>query len=268
MISQNFEKVEEADFPVIFSENFLESSFYKACLKEFSSLDISSWPVVMGSRSRLSNDDKNFYSVLANNPSLERLYELVNTKEFCSNLFEALGYKTNDFNYHASHLRQSSNNVRGVITALLNRWKIIRFFKPLVYRVLVKPFRQGAWSKNSAIEANDIYIHFDISIAKNGYVSSPHLDSPKRVAAFLLYFSEAEETGGSGGDFTVYREIDGVRGQQDLSFTNVIPVTSFSPKHNLFVSFVSSDLAYHGVPEIQGATHPRRFIYVGISKVL
>ena len=113
-----------------------------------------------------------------------------------------------------------------------------------------------------------LYLHLDISSSHNGYKREIHHDNPNRLVAFVIYFSDAAESEGQGGEFVIHRHRTKKRyaeyeRQPDPADTTVHE--TLTPKRGLGVVFLSTRNSYHSVPILAGATKSRKFIYGGLS---
>ena len=99
---------------------------------------------------------------------------------------------------------------------------------------------------------NNLSLHFDISIASEGYVREIHLDMSHRFLNFLIYFENSEDVGGEGGELCLYNN--------DLSLYNVS-----KPKDNKAIFFFSTPQSWHSVNKMINTKKWRKFIYGGYS---
>jgi len=212
----------------------------------------------MGNRFRLSNTDLFFNKVISRNPALQKLYKSVNSIVF---IRKVLSYYYPDIPRFTFTEARPLSPIRSIIDRL--------FFAPMLRKLYFKCSQQKL--KNTEIERNlfrdgsTLSLYFDISFGLNGYSSPPHLDNPSRVAAFLIYFSDQGDNKGSGGEFNIYDSPDFVKGSRNVNPENLKLVKSLVPKKNLFVSFLSNESSFHGVPCLKDSLHPRCFIYAGIT---
>ena len=113
-----------------------------------------------------------------------------------------------------------------------------------------------------------LFLHFDYSVAGNGYEREPHRDGSNRLAAGLVYLNEI--VGGKGGEFTIYRHIGTdakpMRKRQP-NLQDVELVSSITPKRGLAMCFLSDENSYHGVNLMEGYSDGtlRAFCYFGVS---
>jgi hypothetical protein len=110
--------------------------------------------------------------------------------------------------------------------------------------------------------ANELFNRFDFTIARGNYTSYVHLDSPRRVIGGLLFFSDAEEEGMAGGEFTLYRDL---LFANDRSAHLPIPVKKFPMRKNTGVLFLNCNVGFHGPSRIRSIKGTRKWVYYSIS---
>jgi len=254
--------LEDAPYPFLIMENFLDQAFCDQLVSEFpDETEVLEWQSVMGGRRRLGSEQKRFYRFLDEKPAWKRLYGLLNSEQFVAAIFDRFGAELKELAnqpdrpwvFDPDLLRRRASDYAGY--SLLDRFKL----------------KLGMKLDNDPVPApadkDRIYLHFDISYATDGYKREIHRDSDPRIAAFLIYFSDAAETGGSGGEFGVHRLPAGSGkpfvAKPDDGTTETVAM--LRAQKNLFVLFLSQPNSYHSVPEIMGANGARKFIYVGVS---
>jgi hypothetical protein len=111
-------------------------------------------------------------------------------------------------------------------------------------------------------DANELFNRFDFTVAGGDYTAYVHLDSPRRLVGGVLFFSDAEQEGLQGGEFTLYRDL--LFGD-DRNCHWPLPVKKFPVKGNTGVLFLNSNRGFHGPSEITQIHGVRRWIYYSIS---
>lgn len=255
----------EAPYALVALDESLAPATLAALIHEFpSDAQANDFRNVMGGRRRLASDDLAFYDFLSVRPNWKRLYDHVNSVGFVDSVLELF----------AEDMRKRGCDLRRPVefdpAFMLRKAHRDARRKKLWRRVLRKlGLSWGAGDEPAASDSGDrVYVHFDISSATDGYSREVHRDMDNRIAAFLIYFSDASECGGDGGQFGVHRVLGEV-GDTPLpaqpSPELVETVELISPKRNLLLMFLSTPDSYHSVPMIQHARASRKFIYVGIS---
>jgi len=114
----------------------------------------------------------------------------------------------------------------------------------------------------------NLYVHFDISAAHNGYFREIHHDNDNRVVAMVFYLSDHNKDNRVGGEFSIYK----YKSFRNLSLCDAHPkeeemveVKKIIPRKNQGIIFLSTPNSYHSVPLIKNAEKWRKFIYIGIS---
>ena len=110
-------------------------------------------------------------------------------------------------------------------------------------------------------------VDYGLTRATSGYSCRVHHDQEFRLAALLLFMNERTEFGGTGGTFNVHHLEEKLPLEESVRFpkkgvglTDVV-----EPAENRMVSFLNTRQAYHSVPEMEGATGWRNFLYLGIN---
>ena len=252
-------------YPHFSKRNALEPEILEQLITEFPDDHIlGGLENVMGGRRRMSNGEPVFYEFLSHAPAWEELYNQVNSREFVWSLLsrykaeiQSSGnrIKLEGIEFDENYLLDRTDSpVRRVKRRLHHMAWFTALRRLLAVTGAIRVFRKLTSAKN-AKGPPKLYVHFDISAATNGYFSETHRDGEERVAAFIIYFSSAEETGGEGGEFNIYaKKGDGLTIH-----------STYRAEKNLMLSFLSLPTSFHGVPRITGAQGWRKFIYVGVS---
>lgn len=261
-----------APFPMLRMDDCLDEETFSELLNEFpNEVEIRSFEDVNGGRRRLSSDQAEFYRFLAGRPAWRRFYDFVNSEEFVNRVLEAFRYELDQV---GSPLFEPIRFDQGCLRRHAEKREGNPGRKSLPHRMakrLKDPrvfFRSSSKLHQSQPRGDELYLHFDISAGYNGYTREIHRDLDNRVAAFLVYFSDADETLGEGGEFCIHK-LNGVASTKRLvrqpSSEDMMEVSRIRPKKNLFLMFLSTPNSYHSVPRITGALGPRKFIYVAIT---
>ncbi|MCB0340365.1 MAG: 2OG-Fe(II) oxygenase, partial [Bdellovibrionales bacterium] len=253
----SFKDLVSAPYPHVVSESVLPKEYYSALKNEFPAHSVfEQIRPVMGNRRRIASDEPHFYEFLSSAPSWKRLFEYVNSSDFIQSMFDIFG---EEFSRNGSSFSPASP------------WRLDRDYfqrrsekSGFIARSLSR-LEDKYFSKN---DVQELYVHFDISSAHNGYTREIHADNRNRLIALLIYFSGAEDVGGTGGSLGIHKhkvnkslkDYERFPDDEDCEMAKEIP-----PANNRAVAFLCSNNSYHSVPLIQHASGWRNFIYVGIS---
>lgn len=258
---KNDGKIYTKPFPFIELENCIDKTLYDQLKNEFPNDDFfNNSDTVMGGRRRIASDEPEFYSFLDQSAAWNSFYNYINSIEFIQHCFsnfefyfkeQNIDFRVEQFKIDTEFHKSQARNRKNFITE-----KISKINKRLLNN-----------NKSDKVRYN-IYTHFDISSAHNGYVREIHRDSAQRILNFLIFFNEKEEAHGNGGDFLIHQhnitkplfDYEVAPNEKDTSVYKTI-----SPQDNLGVFFLSTPNSYHSVSLIENASKFRNFIYVGIS---
>ena len=121
---------------------------------------------------------------------------------------------------------------------------------------------------------DDIFVYFDFSICRDGYMREVHTDMNNRIFSFMLYLSEVD---GEGGTLDLYSMQDGTgpkvlseeNGKQKIEFnrdnSNISLEKSIQPKENLGIWKLDCENSWHAVPEMKNNKDWRKFVYVAVT---
>lgn len=116
-------------------------------------------------------------------------------------------------------------------------------------------------TKDSSLN-KDCFLHIDWSTAEDGYVREIHVDSPKRIWNFLIFFNDKEW---DGGDFLIHSS-DNITTLDHQIWNRELPVyKTIEAKKNLGIFFLSTPDSYHSVSLQSNTKNPRKFIYGSYS---
>ena len=114
-------------------------------------------------------------------------------------------------------------------------------------------------------ERKDLACGYDISRAGKGYKRSCHLDRRHHLIAFLLYFNERKDYGGSGGELLLYGSRPADVWDKFPPPEQVQTHTAVEPKSNRLVAFANTYNAYHGITPMIGNQSDRIFLYASLD---
>jgi len=265
MLNLSAAEYKESPFPMLTLRDCLSEEDFAALNAEFpDERELASFKIVMGGRSRLASEEPGFYDFISRHPAWQRLYEFVNSRSFIENA-----------------LARFSSDIANYGGTIPDDWTFDRN-----YFQRIAESRKGAWHKikcrlearidgnlwlktmRNLMRRNSLFVHFDISAARDGYEREVHHDNDNRVLAFLIYFTGSDSTGGTGGELGIHKLKGGVPlakhpRQPDENLTEMTEV--IPPERNLLLMFLSTKNSYHSVSKIAGARAPRKFIYVGVT---
>ena len=248
-----------APYPLLTASLPFARGDFEALLSEFpGTKTLSAAQNVMGGRRRLASDEQIYYKFLESSPAWRQLHEYLNSTQFVVQVLALFKQEIEEMGAGALlerlHVNSTYFEGRAKLKSILPS-KLVGLF----YRVM-----------DSFCRTEEVFVHVDISAAGDGYEREVHRDTDQRVAVLLIHFVDAEELGGTGGEFGVhsYRRKPS---SPDL-FERQPPTHSVKtellipPRANEASIFLSTPDSYHSVPKIRGSRRLRKFIYVGISK--
>jgi hypothetical protein len=97
-----------------------------------------------------------------------------------------------------------------------------------------------------------LWVRMDIMQGLVGYDRKPHLDHRRRLATWLLYFSDADALAMVGGDLVLHGADGSAR-------------AAIRPRHNRMAAFPCTNESLHSVTPILAQTAPRNFVQVTVS---
>ena len=110
--------------------------------------------------------------------------------------------------------------------------------------------------RKGQLTPHELWVRMDIYQGHVGYARNIHRDHARRVLTMLIYFSDHEEDGMSGGELLLH--------PRPLRRWRERPV-SLAPRENLMIAFPCSNRSYHSVAEIASARRPRNYMQIQIS---
>mgnify|MGYP006119145813 CR=1 FL=1 len=246
MDNNNFKTV-EADYPIIYFDNFLNKDEAKALcdeVEDFSNFD----DLVMNGRNRVNKGSANFYKYLEKYPNVFKLYNDLNSEKNFLNFKNLL--------FREKKMEKSSWKPQIVPYEYSNddygeqRFNI---FKYLRKTTIVSNF----FSKK-------INLDIDFSKSQYGYFRNAHRDRDTRIISFLIYLNTIDEN--EGGAFEVYNIKKDVKKLPRFpKLAEVEKSQKFPPKAGQLFIFLSSPNSYHGVSKFLSHNKSRIFIYGSYS---
>ena len=128
-----------------------------------------------------------------------------------------------------------------------------------------KLFKHGDGGRKEAVR---LFSRLDVEKSIGGYAKPPHCDRRNRLCSLIIYFTDLEAAGTTGGELNIYALKD-EKAPQDHArhphLDEVDVVATIVPKENLGVFFPCSNNSYHGVNALQSQDVERDFLYINIS---
>ncbi|MCW5599909.1 MAG: 2OG-Fe(II) oxygenase, partial [Nitrosomonas sp.] len=116
------------------------------------------------------------------------------------------------------------------------------------------------------LKNDELYITFDIAMAKTGYSVPVHTDNRYKLLALLIYFNDLKSE--EGGELLLHKH----KSIQDSIYLPRYPgeentevVKRLLPKKNLGVIVLNCNSSYHSATPFS-SNEPRKFVYIGICK--
>jgi len=103
---------------------------------------------------------------------------------------------------------------------------------------------------------DELWVRMDLYHGRAGYSRAIHVDHARRLLTMLIYFSDHDDDGMTGGELLLHAPR-----WKRLWHT----ATTVTPRENLMTAFPCSDRSFHSVAKITKTNRPRKFIQVQIS---
>ncbi len=211
---------------------------------------------VMGGRFRFSNEKIDFTTNIGVPANVREIYSMLNNEDTVIQLLSDLATDN------------PMSELKPLISYLLTKATFDPYGaakqKSLSARLRRRAFR---WPIIKQLLQPKIFLHFDYSVAGNGYEREPHRDGLNRLAAGLIYLNEI--SGGIGGEFTIYQHQgpDRHSRKRQPSPDEITLIASIKPKQGLGFIFLSDSDSYHGVSLMKDYPENtlRAFCYFGVS---
>jgi len=116
--------------------------------------------------------------------------------------------------------------------------------------------KQRETLRKVVLAPHELWVRMDIYQGRVGYSRGIHVDYARRLLTMLVYFSDHDEDGMTGGELRLHAP------RWKRLWRPAITVT---PRENLMTAFPCSDSSFHSVAEITAASRPRNYIQVHLS---
>lgn len=190
---------------------------------------------VRGGRKKIKKGSKEFEALLQESGVLSRLYNTINSLEFTHYVLSLLKIDEKRLEEYRKYNFDSTYKVENTIMDKLIRK--LRFRKKIFWEV-------------------------DFSCSNGGYARRPHLDSPNRLVAILVYFNDVSAS--SGGRFEFYGQPLYIEPNRDCIVSEQKILVS--PTSGLVLGFQSNEKSAHAAQEFTPKEGERRvFAYFGLS---
>ena len=107
---------------------------------------------------------------------------------------------------------------------------------------------------------NDIFVYFDFSMCRDGYMREVHTDMNNRIFSFMLYFSDVNGEGGTLELYSMNGQPQNIDSDDNISLEKTV-----QPKENLGVWKLDDGNSWHAVPKMKGNNGWRKFVYVAVT---
>lgn len=258
MLSFNNSNRLDASFPVLMKRDILDKATIPEILSEFPSDNFfQKTETVMGGRRRIVSDNDTFYEFLQTSSHWQTLYNFINSQVFIDHVLDVFKNDIESLNpaIDLGKFRLNTNYFRNISR--------LKKLLPAPLAKLITKIGDKTWGRNQ------LFVHIDISSAADGYTREIHRDTNQRIAVILLQLSNAEDTGGTGGEFGVHSYSSPPESIQDFAIQPSPELMKtdalIASKCNTGLLFLSTHNSYHSVPAIENASGWRNFVYAGIS---
>ena len=234
-------------------KDMFEQSFYEELKKDFPKVeDFDLDDEVMGGRFQLDPTDIKFWKLLDSSKSWKMFWDYFNSEEFVLSIFET--FKENikvKTNLDMSNLKFDKNKC-------YNDYNNIK--------------------DNTDKSLNDIFVYYDFSIARNGYIREVHTDMNDRIFSFMLYFSDIKGEGGTLELYDIAEETSPYIQNNKVSLwdkgsyckncwndNNIKLNKTIKPQENLGIWKLDDGTSWHAVPKMKNNDGWRKFVYVAVT---
>lgn len=252
--------IQEGSCPYIVFDKLFDDDFAAQLSREFPSEDFYSNVSTFdnGGRKNLGRWDPMFFEFLKSAPSWRSFYESANSMDF-------VGSVLTKFAGHLSALAPSIRTDRARFSSHVFGYETQRQIQREDFL-----FRHGLNNTFRKILGDQYSVSFSITYANAGYGREIHHDARHKVAVLLYFLNDAEEIGGSGGEFCLY-DLNKDRSYYDqvkspVEECDVELREKFSPKTNRAVMFLNTPYAYHCATPLVNNVAPRKFLYISIAR--
>lgn len=130
---------------------------------------------------------------------------------------------------------------------------------------MVQKFKPFIKQYKGILNVEKLSCGYDISRAGSGYKRSCHLDRRHHLIAFLLYFNDMEDYGGTGGELVLYESDKREVWDKFPSKDSIREFKKIQPVENRLVAFLNVFNSYHGITTMCDNTSDRLFLYASID---
>ena len=225
---------------------------------------------IHGGRQFLSSTDLEFNELLKNSDDWKNLERKINSPKFLDFCLDKLELKDKKFSLVNFFKLKNLTNIEKIYkkfsttqSKLISKKNLVIYILFRIYRDILRKikFSKLFYPNKSAVE-----LLFDYSKAGNGYKRKIHRDSDNRLVVFLIYLNSPSTTDeNSGGDFDIYKLIDGVKSTAYPEKKNCKKIKSIKPESGKLIVFLNNDESFHGVEEMKNHSDYRHFIYGGFT---
>ena len=179
----------------------------------------------------------------------EQLTELCNTSEAWANLLSS--FRSQAF-VDACQAQFRESFASPACTMAKEPWRYVEHIE-------TREEKGSRFTPRSPLEPLDVYVRFDVHQAPIGYKHGHHIDHRRRLVTFILYFSDCDDIGMTGGDLQLHGR------PRPILPARQVTVQS---RENRIVWFPCSPDSLHSVSEIVTARAPRQYVQVHVSRTV
>ena len=115
---------------------------------------------------------------------------------------------------------------------------------------------------------DELYARLDLHQTGTDYGTRVHCDRPNRLVTMLIYFSDPDELGITGGDLSLHEYVEKVpysQCERGPERDKTRRISTIRPCDNQGVFFICCNNSYHGVSPVEIPNGYRNFVYASIS---
>jgi len=252
-------------------DNFINKKLCKKLIKESNSIkNIKNKTEIHGGRKFLSSTDIEFYNLLNNSKDWRNLVNQINSEKFLGSCLRKFNLEEKKFSLvdffkykNLTNIQKSYKKLSSTVTRLISTKNLILYSLIRIYRDGLRKFKFSKlfYPNKSAVE-----LLFDYSKAGNGYSRQIHRDSDNRLVVFILYLNSPSKTDNhKGGNFDIYKLINGKKNVPFPDKKNCKKIKSIKPKPGQLIVFLNDNNSFHGVEKMKNHSQSRDFIYGGFT---
>ncbi len=252
-------------------DNFIDNELCKKLMDAYSITNSSkNRKEIHGGREFLSSTTLEFYNLLKKSKDWKNLENKINSSEFLELCIKKLDLKEKKFSLvnffkceNLTNIQKLYKELSWTVSRFVSKKNLIIYFIIRVYRDILRKikFSRLFYPSKDAVE-----LLFDYSIAVNGYSRKIHRDSDSRLVVFILYLNTPSKTDThEGGDFDIYKLVDGDENTGYPDKKNCEKIKSIKPESGKLVVFLNENDSFHGVEEMRNHSESRHFIYGGFT---